>query len=93
MNVEQITVNDLRPEVADFAIEMERTLRQHDDTKGATGWKKEDNNWLFGLIDKKVLNYMKTPPQSLDSAQTIMIDIANIAMMVWDNMTSRDNKE
>jgi hypothetical protein len=75
----------LRPEVREFADEMERELRKHDLKKGDS-WK---------TMDEVVLSYMLTDVwDKLDDLDhenpeqecSELIDLANIAMMLWHRL-------
>lgn len=49
---EDLTLKDLRPELAAFALAMERRLREHDSSK--PGWKDADPFWLLGKLNEQL---------------------------------------
>lgn len=76
-----------RPEVNDFALAMEHVLRDNDH-KG--GWGDEDIMVLFDHLMSEV-HELETELQvgSSDTIQHEAVDVANIAMMIHDNIAKR----
>lgn len=76
---------ELRPEVQAFAEAMEAVLREHDDEKN--GWEDCSPESLFLHLKDEVsdleeeLDWCK-PEEAMHEA----VDVANMAMMVWDNI-------
>jgi NTP pyrophosphatase (non-canonical NTP hydrolase) len=93
-NMPTLTLADLRPEVATFALAMERKLRANDAKKGARGWKGCDPQALLTRVMEEVeecdyalrltwmpgLDPVKVQADLLDECA----DVANMAMMVAD---------
>jgi len=74
----------MRKEVKRFANDMEKTLRIHDKTK--SHWSNATRTYLLGKLRDEV--------EELDNAIALRgnqdiraeaIDVANFAMMIWDN--------
>jgi len=77
---------NIRPAVKRFAIGMENVLRKHDQEKGVTGWRDIDNQHLVNRLEAnqvelKAAIELETPEQIMERC----IDIANLAMMRYDN--------
>jgi hypothetical protein len=75
----------LRPEVQEFAEEMERRLREKDAGMGGNSWK--------GVAPVILLTYLLEHDSKLVSAVNLnnkekikkkTVDAANLAMMIWD---------
>ncbi len=80
----------LRPAVQQFAVQMELTLRDNDHK---SGWKSYSDEFLIGKIGEEVSELILTKdyiegPGSHSPAQEA-IDVANFAMMFWDNYITR----
>jgi NTP pyrophosphatase (non-canonical NTP hydrolase) len=82
----------LRKEVKEFAQAMELTLRKHDPKKGKDSWKKDSYGSLFMHLSEEVQETMEaTHPHEIEKEA---IDVANMAMMIWDNArTDKNNKD
>lgn len=83
-----ITVNDLRPEVVQFAVLMERQLRKND-FKG--GWKNDSAQALWPRIFEELeelgteLNPFRPPgAHKRENIGLEAADVANFLMMVTD---------
>jgi len=72
----------LRDEVRKFADEMEKELRRHDPEKGDS-WKELDIVRLDGLLAKAYLCWGYGPEKN---RRDELIDLANIAMMLWHRL-------
>lgn len=75
-------LGDLRPEVREFALAMERRLRANDHKPG---WKDADPDWLY----LRLLEQKKQLEQALRWQQKPLLtvaatDLANFAMMIAD---------
>jgi NTP pyrophosphatase (non-canonical NTP hydrolase) len=84
----------LRTEVEDFAQAMEITLRKHDGMKGKIGWKNKSICYLFGYLTKEVgelgvlvqKDFRDVQSEDLLECMSECTDIANLAMMIYDNL-------
>ena len=90
-------MNDIRPEVTEFAQAMESILKQND-YKG--GWDKDTLPWLFAkfieevgevgqAFQKAVWEGQDTPyygDGALRKAMDELVDVANVAMMLRDRL-------
>lgn len=83
------SIDEVRPEVRRFAQYMEAVLRAHDD-KG--GWRHMDPMWLASraveecgelVRSLRERNFASDPRSMLEA-----VDVANMAMMVWDVLRS-----
>lgn len=75
----------IRPCVMKFARQMERKLREND-YKG--GWEKETNEYLLSRLREEtddVENWAKCLMRSPIHLQKECADVANFAMMIYDN--------
>jgi hypothetical protein len=78
----------IRPEVRKFARAMERKLREND-YKG--GWTNESNNYLLVSLENEVeelrgeMERYSYFPQIKPFIQNEAVDIANFAMMIFNN--------
>ena len=77
----------LRPEVREFADEMERELRRHDPKKGDS-WKSMDYVTLYdglvSVIDK--LDDLEHGIETHKQERSELVDLANLAMMLWHRL-------
>ena len=76
----------LRPSVAAFAQEMERTLRKHDDTKGGQPeWRRTDFPTFITLAEEELAEAdgAYDDDRRMQAAEE-MVDTANYCMMGWD---------
>ena len=82
---------NLRPAVGRFAVAMEKTLRNNDERKGTTGWKKVSHEKHEARIDAN-LSELKEAIRSgnSDEVKERCVDIGNLAMMRWDNEITKD---
>ncbi len=85
------SVREIRPDVLEFAYAMEMVLRKHDRTKGDS-WKYCD---FCILVEKLTEEFHEVEEEfgalmnydfdaSTENIQTEIVDLANIAMMIWD---------
>ncbi len=92
--VKQIILRDCRQEVKDFACMMEKVLREND-YKG--GWKCCTNNYLEHRMQDEVNEVVNIHPTiSKTRAKQYCketVDVANFAMMIWDNNRCKKKKE
>lgn len=82
--MEQLTINDVRPEVISFALDMERILRLND-YKG--GWKHESIFYLTMNLRKEYIEVM----ECIEEYDYIHLsyelkDLANTCMMLNDKL-------
>lgn len=96
MNKRPMALADLRPEVAWFALEMERRLRENDHKQrgGKPRWKTDSPSVLFDRLQEEVTELKGTlgdtaPTGGFDLEAAMNIaeeaaDVANFAMMVFD---------
>jgi hypothetical protein len=89
---EQIT--DIREPVKWFTQKMEHILRLHDDERGRFGWRNEGGeagrHRLFMHLQSEVreaaVECYQTPVVNQERAIKELVDIANMAMMIADNL-------
>jgi NTP pyrophosphatase (non-canonical NTP hydrolase) len=91
-----MTVDEVRPAVAKFAIAMEKKLRKHDGDRGKDGWQDitYTPSWLFERLQQeaeeldKALNHSRRPytKTTVKSIRREAVDVANFAMMIFDKM-------
>lgn len=85
----QHPIDDVREEVANFAVAMEEKLAKHDDGKGESGWRKDDTFALLQRLREETqeladdLRFLR-----LGDAMEECTDVANFAMMIWDVLDS-----
>lgn len=83
----------LRPAVQQFAEAMEAKLRTHDANKGPDGWRGADIDDLLCLFDGEVdeMNSVLVEEDGEPDRRIAeeLIDVANYAMMIWDNCTNK----
>lgn len=83
MPVEPITLDECRPQVRQFALQMERKLRQNDHKPG---WENDSFDELFARMLEEAGEVLIARITGDDPAGEIA-DVANFAMMIWDNLT------
>lgn len=81
--------DDLRHEVREFALLMEKTLRTHDDKKGHTSWKRDSVASLAVRVREEADElyaeaYIPTYKVNYSRVIAEAVDVANMAMMVVD---------
>jgi len=82
--VEQLTINDVRPEVISFALDMERILRLND-YKG--GWKQESIFYLTMNLRKEYIEVMECIEEyDYIHLSYELTDLANTCMMLNDKL-------
>ena len=74
-------LNDIRPELKAFVINMEKVLRENDH-KG--GWEKEDYNYLRKCLEEELYE-LDSADGSVEVSKEVT-DIANFCMMIWSNI-------
>jgi len=74
----------LRPALQKFAEAMEIKLRKHDKERGEVGWHEEDFDYLFDRLQDEMEELAKVEGNS-KYTQGECVDIANFAMMIFDN--------
>ena len=74
----------MRKEIKEFAEEMEIVMQKHDARKGDS-WKRMDLCYLNKLFQEEIVEYQKA--ERADVSRDELIDIANIAMMIWANLS------
>ena len=87
-------ITDIREPVKWFTQEMERVLRLHDDERGRFGWRNESDeigrDRLFMHLQSEVIEAAvecyQTPAVNQERAIKELVDIANMAMMIADNL-------
>lgn len=92
----------MRPEVKEFSIEMERVLGNND-YKGH--WCDEDSEYMVEKLKEEVRELIQaveslalgerdknTIIYDLKNIKNEAIDVANIAMMIWDNTKNKGKK-
>jgi hypothetical protein len=82
-------LEDIRKEVKDFAFAQELKLRLHDKSRG-DDWKDETDKYLKMRLAEEMAelendNFYRT----LSEVQDELVDIANFAMMLWNNIDRR----
>ncbi len=83
-----MTLWDCRSEVQQFALEMERRLREKDEIWGKTGWRQMDFLSLLEKHEAKVQdlnaswNYSGWEYEKRRAPAAV--DLANMTMMLWD---------
>lgn len=79
-----LTLNDMRHSVQDFALEMEKTLRNNDHK---IGWRACPRRQLLSMLKKEVeeLEAALIDGDEL-SILAESVDVANFAHMLWDNV-------
>jgi len=85
-NTNTIYITNVRPDVIEFAVEMEKVLRDND-YKG--GWDGCTIRELVTVIENKVVDLKQT---QLSDKTKEAIDIANYAMMVFNVIRTRYEK-
>ncbi len=83
--MEEVTIEDLRPEVKAFAIAMEKKLRKKDH-KG--GWQNEPIGYLFEGIEREKDELERATGWDRTAALEEAVDVANFAMMIFDNISN-----
>jgi NTP pyrophosphatase (non-canonical NTP hydrolase) len=76
--------DDLRPDLQEFVLDMERVLRAND-YKG--GWKDCFATQMADRIDEELDELFDELDEDYPSTENTMkeaVDVANMAMMVWD---------
>ncbi len=82
--MEQLTINDVRPEVISFALDMERILRLND-YKG--GWKQESIFYLTMNLRKEYIEVMECIEEyDYIHLSYELTDLANTCMMLNDKL-------
>lgn len=77
-------ITECRKEVQEFAIAMEKKLREHDDRPG---WKGDSFECLFSRMLEEageVLTDRAAITGNDPGGEAV--DVANFAMMIWDNL-------
>ncbi len=72
----------IRPEILEFAEQMEKTMSRHDPQKGDS-WKRMSIKQITNLFHKEIIEFREAKP---DYRHHEIIDIANIGMMLWHRM-------
>lgn len=73
-------VTILRRAIVQFAEAMEQKLRKHDEKRGVEGWLNPE--MTTGYLYKRLIQELNEYDSSGDYKE--MIDVANIAMMIYD---------
>jgi len=81
------TVEFIRPEILDFAENMELVMRKHDSVKGDS-WKLCDPDFLFDKFVEEFLEAFHSTDETgvlrlNDEFRSELIDLANVSMMLW----------
>ena len=74
---------EIRKEILEFAEQMEMVMQENDGDKGDS-WKNLSIDFLDEKIDEEFYEWF----ESGDKAE--LIDIANVAMMLWHRLTDGD---
>jgi hypothetical protein len=83
----------IRPSVLKFALAMEQNLRKHDTDYGIEGWKDCNSDFLFTRLLKEVTELHQSLYAADDhSPRHEAVDVANFAMMIFDNFTKIQNE-
>jgi len=72
----------MRPEIQQFAEEMEKVMAKHDQKKGDT-WKEPDernDTFLWGKLKEE---YLECVSAENEEGPRELVDLANICMMLW----------
>ncbi len=83
-----------RSSLYEFALAMEAVLSSHDIMKGRDGWKECANGWLMAQMyrqfDALGMELRRSKEEfKLEYAMKQAVDVANFAMMIYDNLRTR----
>ena len=82
--MEELKIDDVRPEVKNFAIAMEKRLREND-FKG--GWNEEKPEYFVNKIIKHLRRLNNDVIYiDLDYSKIECINVSNYCMMLYDNI-------
>jgi len=75
----------MRPEIWDFAIEMENVMKKHDATK-RDSWKICSMNYLFTKLLEEIdeLKLERELNKVNNFRYKELVDVANMCMMIWN---------
>jgi len=82
--VQNLPLFGLRPIVLEFAMEMEKKLRKHDQDRGPLGWRESEIGYIFYGLDKEFHELRHAVGSKTENVQSEAADVANFAMMLWD---------
>lgn len=73
-------INDIRPEILEFASKMEEKMRQFDRSRG-NSWKYCDDDYILFRLNEEISEYKKSATREKRAQEAV--DIGNFAMMAW----------
>jgi len=78
---------ELRPELAEYAQAIERTLRRHDKEKGDS-WKECSHQWLNGKLVEEVVEYLRA--EGLSDAEIVEKVVEHLIQSVRHKSSSSE---
>jgi NTP pyrophosphatase (non-canonical NTP hydrolase) len=76
----------IRPEILQFAQQMELIMRKHDGNKGDS-WKTCNVKFLISKLDEEYYEFFRETAHKSGISESCageLVDVANVAMMLWN---------